>query len=313
MKESLKILLSEHQVRKTKKQKQEFRDWLTGYLSESGYTLKEDWYSRSGCNLVAGDVRSAEAVFAAHYDTPPNFIFPVIIGFSNWFSFFISQFLAVLPLAAVLSLYIFIAAWFSFSFLFFMAAPLICLAYSVQIMFGAANRNNANDNSSGTAVLISFLEQLPEEERDKVCVVFFDQEELGLVGSKYFYKKYKEYMNDKPLVNFDCVGDGQTLTFILKKKFRDSEYSVLLKDAAEKSAENTEKKLRFAGALTNVYMSDQMSFPLSAGVAAAKKIPLFGYYLSRIHSSFDTKFDTENISVLAETMIRFTSALQRRT
>ena len=312
MKKSSEILLSEHQVRKTKIQKQRFREWLTEYLSESGYNFTEDWYSKSGCNLIAGDVRTAETVITAHYDTPPNFIFPVILGFSSWFSFLLSQILLILPFAAVILSYIFLVLYLSLSVCFLLAVPAVSLAYSLQIMFGAANRHNANDNTSGTAVLISVLEQLPAEERHKVCIVFFDQEELGLVGSKYFYKKYKVYMKDKPLINFDCVADGQTLNFISKKKFRNSEYYVLLREAAEKSAENTDRKIRFADALSNIYMSDQLSFPNSIGVAAAKKIPLFGYYIDRIHSSFDTKFDSENISVLTETAVRFISALPCR-
>ena len=309
MKKSSEILLTDHQIRKTKIQKQRFREWLTEYLSESGYTFTEDWYSQRGCNFIAGDVRTAETVISAHYDTPPNFIFPAVIGFSSWFSFLISQFLMILPFAAVIMLYIFLVSFLSLSGYFLLAVPAVSFAYSLQIMFGAANRHNANDNTSGTAVLISVLEQLPAEERHKVCVVFFDQEESGLIGSKHFYKKYKKYMDDKPLINFDCVTDGRTLNFISKKKFRNSVYCALLREAAEKSAENTDRKIRFADALSNVYMSDQMSFPVSSGVAAAKKIPVFGYYIDRIHSRFDTKFDSENISVLTQTAVRLISAL----
>ena len=309
MKESIKILLKEYQVRKTIKQKQAFVAWLREHLSVYGYVLREEKYSKSGNNLLVGNAVAAEVVLTAHYDTPPNYFFPVVMGFSNWLSLFLSQIIILLPLGLYYALYFcFIAPFLRGSFLsfFFNLPPLI---YGFQILCGAANRHTANDNTSGVAVLISVLEKIPEEERKKVCVVFFDQEELGLVGSKYFYAKYKKAMQNKPLINFDCVSDGDTLTIVVKKKCKDTLYFEALTKAVAEAVQGTGKTSRFADALWNVYCSDQLHFSHGVGVVAAKKAPVFGYYINRIHSGWDTKFDNENIEIITAAMLQFIRTL----
>ena len=305
MKKSAEIIMHEYQVRKTKKQKQAFMQWLSEHLSAYGYHMREDQYSKQGSNLIVGDVQSAEVILTAHYDTQPNFLFPVIMGFSNWFSFCISQIIVVLPLLAFAVLLKVLATQLWGNSVGYWLAGACCIVYLAQTLFGIPNRHTANDNTSGVATLISILEELPEEDRHKVCVVFFDQEELGLIGSQKFYKKYKAHVRHKPLINFDCVGDGQTLTFVMKKKFRNSAYSELLQEASGKITVQTEKKVRFANALGTIYMSDQQSFPCGVGVVAAKKTPVFGYYINRLHSRLDTKCDSDNIQLLTDTMLQF--------
>jgi len=303
MKKSSEILLEKYQVRKTKKQKQEFGDWLTDYLSKYDYTVVEDKYSKKGCNFIVGDVESADVILTAHYDTQPTFFLPVMMGFSNWISFFISQILMMIPIFIFAALSGFIIFKFSLGLGFFLIPAVLLLAYSIQMMCGLANKHTANDNTSGVATLISILEDISPEDREKVCVVFFDEEELGLIGSKKFYKKHKEVLINKPLFNFDCVSDGETLTFVMKKKFIGSSVCELLKKASDEAMKNSEKKTRFTDALWNVYMSDQRHFPHGVGVVAAKKAPIFGYYINRIHSKWDTKFDGENIELLKNTML----------
>ena len=304
MRKSAEIIMEKYQVRKTEKQKQAFREWLEGHLSEYGYRLIEEKYSKTGSNLVVGDVRKARVVLTAHYDTQPNFFAPVVMGFSNWISFGISQIIMLWPMLLFFGIYLALMNSFPGNAVVSLAGTLVFVAYFFQILCGIANKHTANDNTSGVATLISILEDLPQEDRHKVCVVFFDQEELGLIGSKKFQGKYKTVMKNKPLLNFDCVSDGQTLTFVMKKKFRDSKDFELLKEAAQQAAQESEKKLRFADALWNIYMSDQLFFPKGVGIVAAKKAPMFGYYIDRIHSKWDTKFDAENIALLTDTTLR---------
>ena len=59
---------------------------------------------------------------------------------------------------------------------------------------GKANKHTANDNTSGVLTLI---EALHEDELKDVCCVFFDHEEVGLFGSRFFYKKHKEELRIK--------------------------------------------------------------------------------------------------------------------
>ena len=307
MKKSIDVLLGTYQVRKTRKQKQDFTSWLRHHLSGFGYELKDDGYSKTGSNLIVGDVATAEIIITAHYDMQPNSLFPMMIAFSNWVSFLLSQIIIAFPMLAVYA-----CCFLVFSAIFDTAVAsvigtLLLLAYCIQMMGGIANRHTANDNTSGVAVLISTLEEMTEEERKKACVVFLDQEELGLIGAKNFYRKYKGFLKDKPLINFDCVGDGGTLTFVVKKRFKNSQYFQRLTAANKAAMADTSKKSRFADALWSIYTSDQLYFPLGVGVAAAKKAPLIGYYINRLHSKWDAKFDNENIELLTDTMVRFVS------
>ena len=309
MTKSAKTILDNYQIRKTKKQKQAFIHWLESHLSEFGYSLQVDAYSKSGSNLIAGDVTSAEIILGAHYDTQPNALFPMAVGFSNWFSFCASQCVTLLPFLLLLGLYALLASFLPAVRSFFPLVFLLYFAFCVQLMCGIANKHTANDNTSGIVTLLSILEELPQADRHKVCFVFFDQEELGLVGSQKFYQKYKDSVKGKPLLNFDCVSDGGTLTFVMKKKFRASHYCGLLQEASRQAMANTPKAVRFAHALWNIYPSDQLHFPSGVGVVAAKKAPLFGYYINRLHSKWDTCFDPENIALLADTMLRLIRSL----
>ena len=312
MKDSISVLLEKYQIRKTKAQKQAFADWLGGHLSERGYRSTEDKYSDSGKNLIVGNVESAEVIITAHYDTPPNFFIPVLMGFSSWFSLLISQLILAVPMILLFVPYIICEIFLDYTLVHSLIKLLSifpAFLFTLQMLCGIANKHNANDNTSGAAVLISVLEDLPPEARSKVCAVFFDQEELGLVGSGRFSKKYKQAMKNKPLINFDCVSDGDNFIFVMKKKFAQSEYSAALTKAAEQSVAGTNKTAHPAPALTHLYMSDQLHFPHGVGVVAAKKAPVFGYYINRIHSALDTKFDNRNIELLSETMINFIRGL----
>ena len=80
--------------------------------------------------------------------------------------------------------------------------------------FGKANTHTANDNTSGVITIIEAACNMPEEFRDRVCFILFDNEEKGLLGSKALAKKYKNIKQNKLVINFDCVSDGDYLLFL---------------------------------------------------------------------------------------------------
>lgn len=99
----------------------------------------------------------------------------------------------------------------------------------IQLMFGFRNKHTANDNTSGIITLTHILENLPEEQRKKVCVIYFDNEEKGLFGSAFFYKKHRKQIKDKMLINFDCVGDGENIVTMADRRCRkDAEYPLFV-------------------------------------------------------------------------------------
>lgn len=184
---------------------------------------------------------------------------------------------------------------------------IILIAFLIQMMFGVANKHTVNDNTSGVATLLWIMEELKEEDRNKVCFVFFDQEEIGLVGSGNFKRKYKSIVNNKLLINFDCVANSDNIGFIGKKAFRNSDNNRLLNESIEKviGGNKLGKKYFTGSALKYIYPSDQLYFKQGVGVAALKKMPILGYYLNGIHNSRDKIFMEENIELLKDTMIDF--------
>ncbi len=52
------------------------------------------------------------------------------------------------------------------------------------------------------------------KEREKVCFVLFDLEEVGSIGSKLFYQKYPGKMRSTLQIDLDCVGDGDHIMLL---------------------------------------------------------------------------------------------------
>ena len=311
MRASIKDLLDNYQVRKSFKQKKAFIEWMQKHANEHGYELDEQHYKKGcGRNLIIGNPETAKIILTAHYDTPPNALFPIATIIGNIPVYIISQAFAFIPIIIILWLLqiginvIFgsIGPWGDMiPFLWFETSSMMLILlslWSLQMMIGFANKNNANDNTSGIAVLLSLLEDLPHNMRHNICFVFFDEEEKGLEGAKFFKKFYSEKIRFKPLINFDCVAHGRHLMFITKKEFRKSMFNDVL-------TEVTANKALIKDAKKYIYPSDQLIFKNSVGVAALHKAPVIGYYLSRLHSQFDSKFDAHNIEELNQIMINF--------
>lgn len=315
MRASIKTLLDQYQIRKTYKQKQAFIEFMRSHAHEHGYKLEEQHYKRGrGKNLIVGNPETAEIIVTAHYDTPPNALMPIATIVGNVPMYIISQLLVFLPVFVIFwILQLLITAIFgdigilsapTFFFGIDIFVFIMLILWCFQMMMGLANKNNANDNTSGVSVLLSLLEDLPREQRSKVCFVFFDEEEKGLEGSKSFKKFYYEEIRFKPLINFDCVGYGKHLMFITKREFRETEFNELL-------TETTNKKALVKEARHYIYPSDQLIFKNSVGVAALHKAPVFGYYLSRLHSRFDNRFSSDNIEALNQIMIEFIKKIEK--
>jgi aminopeptidase YwaD len=71
----------------------------------------------------------------------------------------------------------------------------------------------ANDNASGTAVILEMARRLPEALRKQIWFVSFDAEEDGLFGSAAFVADLPtaEIPKIKAMLNFDMVGVNNAL------------------------------------------------------------------------------------------------------
>lgn len=297
-------ILARYQVRKKKAQKAAFRAFLREGLEAQGYAVKEERTSTfSGTNIIVGDPAKAEVIFTAHYDTCAVMPLPNLIAPKNILVSVLCQMLIVVLMLAVAVGAGLLAIWLTRDLSFGLIVYAIVLLLELySLMFGPANKHTANDNTSGVIVLVEALLALPEALRGKAAFVFFDHEEYGLLGSAAFKKKHIRVINGKPVINFDCVSDGDHILLTASKALRrDAAWMARMQGAL---AIPEGKTAEICPAYRVLYPSDQMNFPKAAGVVALRRAPLVGYYLGRIHTPRDTVFDERNIGMLSEMITR---------
>lgn len=87
----------------------------------------------------------------------------------------------------------------------------------------------ANDNASGTAMLISMADYFVENTSEyNIVFIAFAGEEAGLVGSEYFVKnKSMNFSKIKFLINLDIMGSGEEGITAVNGRIHESEFNQL--------------------------------------------------------------------------------------
>jgi len=289
-------ILSAFPVRKSKTQKQVFRDAVQSYAEGLGYSVSVEKGSFGCHNLVIGDPENAKYLVTAHYDTCARLPFPNLITPCNFWAFLAYQLFTVVA--------VFIPCVTLGVLAGLLAEPALgsmvgyCMVWIMlgMMLFGPANKQNANDNTSGVVTVLEIARTMPENQRHKVCFVLFDLEEAGLIGSASYRKAHKKATDTQIILNLDCVGDGNEIVFFPTKKAKKQKSLIsALKFGCgwfgQKNISVREKG--FA-----VYPSDQGNFPVGIGIAAFNRSKWAGLYLSRIHTPKDTILDETNVNLL---------------
>lgn len=309
-------ILTNYEIRKSNRQKSEFITYIKERLAKSGYdpekdiTIEEKGHGLfKSRNIVVGNPEEAEVLFGGHYDTCAWMPFPNFMAPTNPVLFWGYQILLTVMILVSTAFVGFLAGLVSGNGAVAYFAFLIALiALMIQLMVGFRNKHTANDNTSGIITLTHILEALPEDQRKKVCVIYFDNEEKGLFGSAFFYKKHRKQIKDKMLINFDCVGDGENIVTMADSKCRKDEKYQLFVDALKKEETGADVKYLCRKMKFMMFPSDQMNFKKGIGVCSLKKSPI-GLYVARIHTCFDTKCREENIAYLTKAMRSFVEQL----
>jgi len=298
-------LLGCWQVRKTYAQKTAFIEWVRAYAAEQGVivTIEENGTAIRSRNIILGDVDAARTIIAAHYDTCarmllPNFSTPGCLPL-----FIMEQTLLTLMIVlggwlcgwgarAILTAWIHPFAAGLFAWIAGFAGAALVLAL---MLAGPANPNTANDNTSGVLLVLAAMQRM--KEKPGVAYVLFDNEEKGLFGSQAFIKAHPQAAQ-RFLLNFDCVGDGDTLLYTgMKAGMRMPQAKRLLRAMEEIAPEYGMKTV--SGDFPKwIYPSDQMLFPRGTAVAALKGKKVL--YMDRIHTSRDTVLEERNLSCLLQ-------------
>ena len=290
-------ILKQHPIRKSKKQKRAFRSDVQLFAESLGYPVTFEKASFGARNIVIGDPKSAKYLITAHYDTPASIGIPNFLTPCNPVTYLIYQFVvvAVFILIAVLAGVIFGLVSDNIE-LAKVGALTVYWAVLLLMMFGPANKSNANDNTSGVVTVLETARTMPENLRSRVCFVLFDLEEAGLIGSAAYRKAHKKESEEQIVLNLDCVGDGDEIVFFPMKKMRkDPKKLAWLYKAIGRYGDKT-IDVREKGFAT--YPSDQKHFPYGVGIAAFHRKKWIGLYLCRIHTKRDTVLEETNVNIL---------------
>ena len=310
-------ILTEFQVRKSNKEKTRFIDYIKNRLVESDFKEEDIVIEENGKgilksrNIVIGNLETAEVVLTAHYDTCAVLPFPNLIAPTNPVLFIGYQVLLVVMILCTACIpAFFLGLFFYDAWITLWSFELFMILLLVQMLFGFKNKHTANDNTSGVICMTKFLEELPRELRSKVCVVYFDNEEKGLLGSSFFNKKHKKSVENKMLINVDCVGDGKEIVTMAKEDARNDEKYTLFIESLQNNAISFDVKYLCRKMKFMMFPSDQAHFNKGIGVCAVQKSPI-GRYVARIHTPLDHRCRKENVEYLVSAMVDFVEKIEK--
>ena len=290
-------ILKMYPIRKKKQQKEAFRVDVKAYCESLGYCVEMEKGKYGVQNIVIGDPKNAKYLITAHYDTPATIGIPNFITPCNFVTYLIYQIF-------VIAIFFLVAFLIGFpvmlltdnSMLTFWAAYIAYFGLLFMMLLGPANKNNANDNTSGVVTVLETARTMPESLRNKVCFVLFDLEEAGLMGSAAYRKAHKQETEQQIILNLDCVGDGDEIVFFPTKKLRkDGKKLGWLYKAIGRYGDKT-IDVREKGFAT--YPSDQKNFPYGVGIASLHRRKWIGLYMNRIHTKRDTILEETNVNIL---------------
>ena len=289
-------------VRRSTEEKKEFRSYILSEAEEMGlHSSVETTLDGKNDNVIIGDPKSAKIVLTAHYDTPATSLFPNIMIPRNIPLFFSYQMLPVIVLLAIaLSVsYLVGIVWLGNERAYMLTFLALYYGLFILMFRGFSNPKNYNDNTSGVATLMELMKSTKGED---VAFIFFDNEEKGKKGSKAYFNDHKTDMEKKLLINFDCVGNGETVVFIAKEEAEKTEEYKILAECFTPNNGYTTEFYPMRGSESN---SDYKNFPMGIGCMACKKTKRGMLYTPAIHTPRDTVAKDENIEYIKDGIIRF--------
>ncbi len=282
-----------------RKEKNRFLDYITEKITNLGYEIKQTKgrYIFKSVNLETEN-DDADIILGAHYDTPT--ILPFF--FEYLFKIFghTRQFFMIFGLFLLYAGFKFIASEFpDYNWLFTTIKYLFWLSFITILI---PNPNNRNDNTSGVVTLLAVAEKLSHYEhlKKRVKFVFFDNEELGLLGSFMQAKKWKKQQfpaKTKKFITVGCVGRGEVPVIIYHKK------DTLAKNLHEIFIKKSQKARIIR--LPFYPLSDNYILGSSGAVNISwmdKTVIPGGYYIRNIHSPKDKDVDYNKLEIVTNVL-----------
>jgi hypothetical protein len=257
------------------------------------------------CRLLLTRCENPKVIFTAHYDTPT--IMPFWVG--AFFSLFghtrqiSGSFILVALLFCPITLFPLLVPNSSVSLLIINLYPLIVLLSFVTLFI--PNPHNREDNTSGVIGLMALAEWLKDkpELREQVQLIFFDNEELGLLGSnglKNYWDKKKYPYREAAVINLDCISRGRLP--LLVHHGNDAVANKVLPYLTKHLPQTKKFHLRL------LPLSDNYTFREIGAVGISFVEPTLipgGYQIPKIHSPADNDFSAERLTTLINALTDF--------
>ncbi len=292
-------------IRRTAKEKNKFCNFIQDEVKKFNHFAKVEILENKHENIIIGDIEYAKVIITAHYDTPassviPNLLVPrnLLFGYLYHFGYpFLLALVSILLAYGIKEIFLLDQTIFLLSYIVIYLGVFLLLNRTFK------NKHNKNDNTSGVSLI---LEMISKIKSNNVAYVLFDNEEKGLLGSKAFSKKYHQILDDKLIINFDCIGVGDNVLIIYKEEVLKNHNFDLLKKVLIN--ENGYKCYYYPkkGSMVN---SDFKNFKSGIGIMTCKKNKLIGFYTNRIHTNYDTIADDRNIQFISDKMIQFVKGI----
>jgi len=301
-------ILRLHPIRKSKKQKEAFRADVIRFAELQGYRVNVEKGSFGSHNIILGNPATAKYLVTAHYDTPASIGLPNLITPCNPVTYILWQIImvAIFSVISLIPVIPVILLTKSVELGFFLWY-IVYFVFLFLLLFGPANQNNANDNTSGVVTVLETARTMPENLRDKVAFILFDLEEAGLIGSSSYAKAHKEEIKTQIVLNLDCCADGDHIIFFPTKKAKKN--AKLMQDLQRLGGWFGRKHIQLKQKGFYTYPSDQKNFPVGIGIAAFKKAKFVGYYCNKIHTKKDTTLELTNVNLLRSALTTLISEL----
>ena len=301
MKDYLSEINEKFPIRRKKEEKKAFYEYVKNEAEGVGLEARTELLEKSHNNIVIGDIQNASIVFTAHYDTParslvPNLMMPRNPGLARLYGLGIPILIALASLGLAYAVRVILGLPYA-------AFAIIYLVIYFGSFFGifrcGSNKTNKNDNTSGVATVLSIMANNPKG----AAYILFDNEEQGLLGSKALLKSNNEFWKNKPLINFDCVGNGNRFVIVAMENAEQHPLFIRISNTVVGNGDYKVKIFPKKGSITN---TDSKNFPCGFSVMACKKNKNGVLYTPYIHTKRDTVANSENISFLAEAFTKLT-------
>ncbi|MDR1735209.1 MAG: M28 family peptidase [Oscillospiraceae bacterium] len=305
-------------IRRSKEVKQDFYGYVSAFLTERGWQGRTDGDFDCGfgkiSNIIFGDERKAKIILGAHYDTPktgytaPNFYITNNRGYAvDWV---IGGGILGVVFGGATAAYKLTKKASGSNALSAAAAGtwLALMAAYTAVSFTWDNPTNFNDNTSGCIALLAIADRIAKEApelRDDICIVFFDKEENGVLGSKKFAKALAGALSpadlqEKLMLNFDCIGGRDPFFRLYSRPGKGVEIAEQIRALSGRQD--------FAIHATNHFPSDSNSFkafPAISFISVSKRLFPGFEKLKDTHSKRDNFFNVPMVTEYVDLAVRF--------